>query len=193
MSEKRLYLPVWILLFALLPGCTGGFIVAGAATGVAVAYDRRTAGTVVEDQNIELKAAAAIRKDPELRRKAHISVISYNNVVLLVGQVPSQRLKVRAARLVQGVEKVRRIHNELTVGPPAPFATRNRDAWITAKAKSALLQTKGLDSLHVKVVTEEGAVYLMGLLSRQEAEEVARRVQQVKGVRRVVKVFEYLD
>ena len=86
---------------------------------------------------------------------------------------------------------MRRVHNELTVGPPTDFATRSRDTWLTARVKSALLGTRGLDAIHVKVVTENGVVYLMGLVSRGEGDQVARRVQQVEGVRRVVKVFEY--
>ncbi len=182
-----------LIIALLLPGCTGGLIVAGAATGVAVAYDRRTAGTVVEDQNIEFKAAAAIRRDKALRDKAHIGVVSYNNIVLLVGQAPTKALRDRAAALARKVEKVRRVHNEIALGEPIPFSVRNRDIWITTKVKSALLGSKGLEAIHVKVVTEDGVVYLMGLLTRREAEDVARRVQQVKGVKRVVKVFEYLD
>ncbi len=184
-----------LLLMAtlLLPGCAGGLIVAGAATGVAVAYDRRTAGTVVEDQNIEIKVARAIRRDPQLARRAHISVTSYNNVVLLTGQVPERELRDRAAALARRVEKVRRVHNEITVGPPTDFRARSRDAWLTAKIKSTLLSSKGVRAIHVKVVTEDGVAYLMGLLKRDEADKVARLVQQVEGVKRVVKVFEYID
>jgi len=181
-----------LLAALLLPGCAGGLIVAGAATGVAVAYDRRTAGTVVEDQNIEIKVARAIRKDEQLSRNAHISVTSYNNVVLLTGQAPSQRLRERAAVLARQVEKVRGVHNEITVGPPTDFRTRSHDTWLTTKIKSTLLSSKGVRAIHVKVVTENGVAYLMGLLKRQEADDVARLVQQVEGVKRVVKVFEYI-
>ncbi len=193
---KPVNIKITTLLLAaslLLTGCVGGVIVAGAATGVSVAYDRRTAGTVVEDQNIELKVASAIRKDPDLSKNAHISVVSYNNVVLLVGQVPSAALRARAAELARGVEKVRRVHNELTVGKPIDFSTRSADTWLTTKVKSALLGTEGLNAIHTKVITENGVVYLMGLVTHKEGDAVARRVQQVEGVKRVVKVFEYLD
>lgn len=194
MNPTNLKTTTLLLMAALLlPGCAGGLIVAGAATGVAVAYDRRTAGTVVEDQNIEIKVARAIRKDEQLSKSAHISVTSYNNVVLLTGQAPSQHLRDRATALARQVEKVRGVHNEITVAPPTDFRTRSRDTWITTKIKSTLLSSKGVRAIHVKVVTENGVAYLMGLLKHQEADKVARLVQQVEGVKRVVKVFEYLD
>ncbi|HFD92703.1 MAG TPA: BON domain-containing protein [Gammaproteobacteria bacterium] len=186
-------IPLLMILVLLLQGCAAPVIVAGAATGVAVANDRRTPSTIVDDQAIEIKIANAIGADKEIAEQSHIAVVSYNHVVLLLGQTPDKRLRARAADIARKVEKVKRVHNEITIGLPTPYAVRNNDAWLTAKVKTRLLKEKNLSSLHVKVVTENGVTYLMGWVSRAEGEQIARVVQQVKGIKAVVKVFEYSD
>ena len=168
-------------------------LVAGAATGASVANDRRTAGTVLEDQTIELKAVGTIQGDEELSKSAHVSVTSFNNVVLVTGQTPARGLRDRVLSLINSIDKVRRIHNEISIEEPTSLKTRSNDTWVTTKVKSTLLGAKGLEAVHIKVITENGVVYLMGLVTHQDGDTAAKTVQQVKGVQRVVKVFEYLD
>jgi len=184
---------IFILCTAfLIQGCAP-VIVAGAATGASVANDRRTAGTMLEDQSIELKATNAIQSDEALAKSVHVSVTSYNNIVLLTGQAPTRTLRDRILKQIHDIEKIRRIHNEISIDEPTTFKTRSNDTWITTKTKSTLLGAKGLDATHVKVVTENSVVYLMGLITRKDGDTAAKTVQQVTGVQRVVKVFEYLD
>ncbi len=186
-----------LLIVALVAGsgCTP-VVVGGAATGAAVVHDRRTAGTVLEDQSIELKALTRLREDPEIREQAHINVTSYNLIVLLTGETPTEAMRQRAAEIVRGIERVRQVHNELRVAAPSSMMSRSSDTLITAKVKTALFGIKGIedfDPTRVKVVTENGTVYLMGLVRRIEADAAAEAARTVSGVQRVVKLFEYLD
>lgn len=179
----------------VLNGCAP-LVVGGTATGVAVVHDRRTAGTVIEDQAIELKAMSALRKEEDLYKQSHINVTSYNMMVLLSGETPTEGYKQRAEQIVGGVEKVRRVYNELRVAAPSSMMTRSSDTLITGKVKTSLFRIKGMegfDPTRVKVVTENGTVYLMGLLTRREGDAVAEEARSIGGVQRVVKLFEYID
>jgi len=180
----------------VLNGCTAAVVGGATVTGVNIAHDRRTAGTYVEDESIELKAGAAIRKEKELSKQIHINIISINGIVLLVGQAPTEAMRQQAGSITQGIEKVRLVHNEMTVAEPIPLKTRSSDSYITTKVKASLFGIKGQDDLdpsRVKVVTENGTVYLMGLLYHAEADAVAVKASQVDGVQKVVKLFEYMD
>lgn len=184
-----------LLLAALvtqLAGCAAAAVGAGAATGAAVAYDRRTAGTFVDDEIIEWKVRKALVDDPDVRTQAHVSVTSFNNIVLLSGEAPSEALKARAAELARQVPSVRGVHNELAIAAPSSMLARSSDTVTTAKVKSALLAARTADATRVKVVTERGTVYLLGLLTRDEAEQITEVVRRVGGVQRVVRLFEYL-
>lgn len=179
----------------LLQGCEA-IIIGGAATGATTAHDRRTTGTFVEDQNIELKAGGALSKDKEISDTSHINVTSYNQVVLITGETPNDSLRTRAGNIVRNIEKVRRVQNELTIASPSSLSSRASDTWLTSKVKTSLLKVKGhegFDPTRVKVVTENGSVFLMGLLRRSEADSVIEVVRKVGGVQRVVKIFEYID
>jgi osmotically-inducible protein OsmY len=192
--------PVSILLLISLAltsfyGCAP-VVVGGAAAGGSALHDRRTVGTFVDDQSIELKARLAILENKELSSQIHASVTSFNGVVLLSGQAPTETLRQQAQDIVAGVEKVRFVHNEMSIAAPNSLMTRSSDTLITAKVKAALFNIKGLegfDPTRVKVVTEDGIVYLMGLLYRSEADAVSDQARQVGGVEKIVKVFEYLD
>ena len=192
--NKSLITLLTVGMFAgTLQGCAG-LIVGGAATGASVAHDERTAGTVVEDESIELKAVHDLRADRVLDAQSHLNVTSYNNIVLLTGETPTKELRDRAEKLVAGVEKVRRVHNEVTIGEPSTMLARSTDTVITTKVKASLLSVKGIehfDPTRVKVVTEASVVYLMGLLSPAESDAVGETVRQVGGVERVVKIFEH--
>jgi len=177
----------------LLEGCAAGVIGAGVAAGAAAAHDRRTTGTIVDDGLIELKARDAISGDEALRDEAHINVTSFNNIVLLSGETPTAEMRERAGRLVGALDKVREVHNELRLAAPSAMLTRSSDSWITSKVKTRLLADADAPGSRVKVVTENGVVYLMGLVSRAEADTATDVARRVSGVQRVVRLFEYLD
>lgn len=180
---------VTLMLSIALTGCAG-ILFGGAATGAAVANDTRTAGTVIEDQAIELKATELIWKDPELNKQSHISTTSYNQIVLLTGQTPTAELRQRAESKIASVAKVRHIHNELTIAAPSSLTTRSSDTVLTAKVKTKMFTLDNIDGTKVKVVTENGVVYLMGLLSGTDADRAAQAASTVNGVQKVVKLFE---
>jgi osmotically-inducible protein OsmY len=183
------------LITSLLGGCAA-VVVTGAATGANAAHDRRTLGAYVDDEGIELKARLAITEDKELYSQVHVNFISINGVVLLVGQAPTEAMRIKIEELTQGIEKVRVVHNEMTIAAPNSYMTRSSDSLITAKVKGSLFGIEGhegFDPTRVKVVTENGIVYLMGILYRSEADAVATRASRVSGVQKVVKLFEYLD
>jgi len=170
--------------------------VGGAAAGGAALHSRRTMGTFVDDEGIELKARLAILENRELDSQIHINIISYNGVALMVGQAPTEALRQQAQDIVAATEKVRLVHNEMTIAAPNSLMTRSSDSLITSKVKIALFNIKGIkdfDPSRIKVVTEDGIVYLMGLVYHNEADAVSDQARQVSGVEKIVMVFEYLD
>jgi osmotically-inducible protein OsmY len=177
----------------LLQGCVPLVIGGAAATGVAVATDPRSAGTLLDDQSIEFKAADRLFSDAELAKRAHISAISYNRVILLVGQAPDAALRRRAEDLMRGIPDIRRVYNEIAVAVPTGIGTRSKDALITTELKAKLTGDESVHSSHIKVVTEDGKVYLLGLVTRAEADRATDIARRISGVKRVVKVFEYVE
>jgi osmotically-inducible protein OsmY len=183
------------LALSTLAGCAP-VVIGGAATTGAALHGRRTIGTFVDDESIELKARIAILENKELNSQIHINIISYNGVVLMVGQAPTEALRQQAESIVAKTEKVRLVHNEMTIAAPNSMITRSSDSLITAKVKTALFNIKGLedfDPTRVKVVTEDGVVYLMGMVYRREADAVSDQARTISGVEKIVKLFEYLD
>jgi osmotically-inducible protein OsmY len=178
-----------LLSLNMLSGCVP-ILVGGAATGAALAHDKRTAGTLVEDEAIEDKALVRLARDRDFYHKIHINVTSYNMRVLVTGEAPDEASRQRVFELVRGIPKVRQVYNEITIGPPTSVMVRNNDTWLTTKVKSNLLRIKDMDTTHVKVVTEKGVVYLMGFLKPQEGDAVANLTRKIGGVRKVVKLFE---
>jgi osmotically-inducible protein OsmY len=193
-STTYLGLTASLLIAVTLQGCTPAVVGGGAAVGASAAHDRRTVGTSVEDQNIEIKALHLKLQDQALKDHTSISVTSYNMVVLLTGQASSAELSERYARMVGGIDRVRRVVNEIEIGPSASLMEQSGDSYLTAKVKVKLFDIKipGFDPTRIKVVTEKSVVYLMGLVSPQEAEMVVQKVRHIDGVQKVVKVFEYL-
>lgn len=176
----------------LLYGCAP-VVVGGAATGASVVHDRRSVGTALEDQNIEFKALHLKANVPELMQKANLSATSYNKVVLLTGQAETEQLRQRYVAMIRKIAEVRRVVDEIQIGPSASITEQGNDAYITSKVKIKLFDVKlpDFDPTRVKVVTDLGNVYLMGIVSQQEAAEVVQKVRYVSGVKRVVKIFEY--
>ena len=156
----------------LLQGCAA--VVVGGAAGTAKASgDRRTLGAQWDDQTIELKAANLLADNKPLSAASKISVYSNNGRVLLVGQTPSDAYKQEAGRIVSRIEGVRHVYNELRLGKPVSIGVRSNDTWITSKVRADMLGTKNFDSAKVKVVTENGIVYLLGLLTKQDSRQAA--------------------
>ena len=182
---------------ALLPGCFA-IIAGGAAAGAGVAHDRRSAWTVVNDRNIQLTAFDHINRQKELVRNDNsVKVVVYDGVMLLAGQVHSEELKQLAQKSVADIADVKRIVNEIDVSDdPEGFWRRRQDNTLTLRVKTALLDITsmpGFDPTRVNVTTSHHVVYLMGLVSHEEAEAVAEVARDVGGVEKVVKVFEYSD
>ena len=176
-------------LLATLAGCVP-VMIAGAAGGAAlVATDRRTAGAQVDDESIELKIVT--RANELYGDRIHLNVTSFNGVVLLTGEAPDQGAWASLGNLAKGTEKVRVVHNELVVAPPSELGSRSNDAFITSKVKARMLEAAKFPPNAVKVVTERGVVYLMGIVSRAEGQAAGEVAATTEGVQRVVKVFEY--
>lgn len=188
MRYAILLLPAVLLL---LSGCAPLVIGGAAATGVIVAEDRRTVGTLTEDQGIEVKTSNRI--GDSLKGNVHVNVTSYNRVVLLTGEVPDAAAKEQAERIARAVENVRSVYNELAVAPVTAMSSRTNDTVITSKVKARFVDGQKFSPVHVKVVTENGVVYLMGIVKRQEASDATDITRTTSDVRRVVRMFEYLD
>ena len=177
---------------ALLSGC--GTIMSSAGAGpIEEDPGERTFAQQMADESIETKAMVNINAADEAYDQAHLSVVSYNGFLLLVGQVPSEALKALATDVARDLEAVRRIYNELEVAPATSAGTRTNDTWITTQVKSKLLASSDTPGRRVKVVTENSVVYLMGLLTAEEADRSALEAAEVKSVTRVVQLFELIS
>lgn len=182
------------ILAAFLAGC-GAVVVGGVVTGAKVAHDRRTTGTFVEDQNILIKAIAMREEDAELTQNANINLSAFNMQVLFTGQAENMAIVERFRDRVLTIPKVRGVLNEVTIGAESTWSEATADAYLTSKVKLALfgVEIEGFDPSRVKVVSSLGSVYLMGLLTPTEADAVTEKARFVSGVKRVVKLFEYID
>ena len=178
-----------ISLTLLLQACAAA-VVAGGASAVTSASDRRTLGSQIDDSSIVVKAERALEANKTLEAQAHINVNSYNGILLLTGQAPNQDLVNTASQLVQGIQGVKDVQNQIRVGNPISFTTRSRDSWITTRVKSLLVADKEISALNIKVITESGEVFLMGLVSSSEADKAVEIARHVNGVSRVIKAFE---
>ncbi len=175
----------------LLQGCAAA-VVAGTAGAVTAANDRRTIGSQIDDNNIEIKSAIAISENERLHNYANVNVISVNGIVLMIGQVANHEMKNEAQRIIEGIDGIRKIHNQIRISSNIGMSTQTHDSWLTSKVKTQLLTTENISSNNIKVVTENGEVFLMGLVSDQEANLAVEVARNVSGVERVIKVFEYL-
>ena len=184
----------WIIsaTLLLLQGCVP-LLISGAATGVGAAHDRRTLGAIIDDENIELKAAATIGLDANINKLVHVNVTSMNGIVLLTGEAATPEARDQVLTHLRAVNGVRRITNELRDAPPSTLGNRSKDSLITSAVKSRFLVTRHLDPTRVKVITEAGVVYLMGLVTHAEGDLATERAATIDGVTGVVKVFEYID
>lgn len=192
MMTRYYRLLIVLLLPAILGGCVAAAVTA-TGTGAAVAVDKRTTGTMIEDQSIELKAKTALANDEEISDNAHINVTSYNTVVLVTGEAPTDAMRERIIDIIRNIPKVSHVYNEVSVAAPSSLMSRSSDSLITSKVKTRLLSAEDVPGLNIKVVTDKGAVYLMGLITREEAERATDVARRTGGVQKVVKLFQYTD
>ena len=172
------------LISACAPLLVGGAMVGGSL----VATDRRTSGTQVEDQSIELKASRRVNET--IADRGHVNVTSYNRLVLITGEVPTEADKTSVEQAIARIDNVKTVVNELLVGAPSSFSTRSSDTLITSKVKASIVDAKDVQVNAFKVITERGNVYLMGRVTEREADRAAYISRGVSGVLKVVKVFE---
>ena len=183
----------YLLLAAALGALQGCFpvVATGVGTGALMAADRRTTGTYIEDESVEDKAMSQI--NTKYKNAIHVNVTSFNRYVLITGEAPNEETKTGVAQIVAGIPNVKAASNELVVSGPTSFTSRSSDSIITADVKLRFLNNKAFQADHVKVITENGTVFLMGLVYHKEAEAATEIASTTSGVQRVVKVFEYLD
>jgi osmotically-inducible protein OsmY len=174
---------------ALLQGCELALIGAGAGAAYSTIEDRRSSGTQLDDDAIELRAGTRI--GDRFPDKIHVNVAAFNRAVLITGEVPDEAVRAEVEKIVQGVPNVRGVTNEVQLAPVTSFGDRTSDSFITTQVKARYLRAKAFNPVHVKVVTEAGVVYLMGVLTEREADDAVDIARTTSGVRKVVKIFEY--
>ena len=179
-----------LFILLSLQACTSALVVGTVAT-VASVNDPRTIGSQVDDNAIEIEAMLKLLRDDDINNHTNLNVISYNGQVLMVGQSPNQFLIDNAVKLVKEIDGVKKIHNQVKLGTPATMSTKTTDAWLTTKVKSQLLTDDEVEGHNIKVITENKTVFLMGLVSGEQANKAATIASQVNGVEKVVKVFEH--
>lgn len=171
-----------------LQGCVTAAAV-GAGTVALMVEDRRTAGTYVEDESIEWKVVARVNSD---FKSAHVNGTSFNRRVLLTGQAPTEEMKKAIEAAVKAIPEVATVVNELAVGGNSSMSSRGSDSIITSNVKTRMVGNGKFSTNHVKVVTEDGVVYLMGMLTQAEGDAAVEIARSTSGVQRVVKAFEYV-
>lgn len=185
---------ILILISLNLQGCIFVAGAAAGAAGIAVVYDHRKLEQITQDQKISKDIYDKYRDDLQLASPTtHIDITTFNQVVLLTGQTVTPNLVKKADALARNTPNVKKVYNEITVKGPSSSLTRASDTWVTTKIKTQMLATKGLKSGSIKVVTENGSVYLMGIVTHQQADIAVDIARQISGVQRVVKIFRYRD
>ena len=172
-----------------LEGCVPAAIGVAAGVGVYSAYDRRTTGAQVDDEGIELRISNRISE--RYGDKVHVNVTSYNRVVMLTGEVPNEAIRDELERSIVGLAGVRGVTNEVQIGPNTAYSARANDSAITGKVKARFVDANRFNAVHVKVVTENSNVYLLGIVTEKEGNDAAELARTTSGVRKVIKVFEY--
>jgi|SRR5450830_101214 len=185
-----------LLALTLCLGISGCSSVLTATRDDPINDDRgtRTLGSKIDDSLIDTKVAVNVAKaDPGLETGSHIVVTSYNGIVLLAGQTPREDLKAKAEQAAAAVQRVKKVNNELQVIEPSSLLARSSDNWLTTKIKAQMLTDNSIPGSRIKVVTENGIVYLLGLVTQDEGTRATNLVQSVGGVQKIVKLFEYID
>tara|TARA_R110002050_G_scaffold216584_4_gene352623 strand:+ start:122 stop:721 length:600 start_codon:yes stop_codon:yes gene_type:complete len=180
-----------VLTLSILQGCAAVAVVA-ITTGASMATDRRSIGNQIDDQSIEIEAYNEITKNKSLNANTNLHITSVNGSVLIIGQAPSTYLKDQAIKIVNNINGVVRIHNQIRIGNVTSVTTQTNDVWLTSKVKTALFSSDKVNGKNIKVITENGEVFLMGIVSKKEADAAVNITRNISGVNRVFKAFEYL-
>jgi len=183
-----------LTLIGFISSCASVISATTGNEGIQENRGSRSMGAVVDDNSIETVIKVNLNAADEQLKKAHINVVSFNGTVLLVGQVPSQDIKNLATRVARtSSSRVKEVYNELEVAGATTFLSRSNDAWLSVKIKTLMLADAEVSGMRTKVVTENGVVYLMGLLTQEEANTAVNLVSNTKGVTKVVRAFEYIN
>ncbi|WP_406704264.1 division/outer membrane stress-associated lipid-binding lipoprotein [Sodalis sp.] len=190
----KVHTPLILLCTALmLQGCVGAVVVGTAAVATKTATDPRTVGTQVDDCTLEARVANALAKDQQLKKEARIVNTAYQGKVLLTGQAPTPELTERAKQIAMGVDGATEVYNEIRQGQPVSLGRASMDTWITTKIRSQLLASDAVKSSNVKLTTENGEVFLLGLVTNAEGKAAAEVASKVNGVKHVTTAFTYLQ
>lgn len=185
--------PIAVLVSALLlQGCVGAVLVGSAAVATKTATDPRTVGTQVDDGTLELRVSNALIKDQQIKKEARVNVTAYQGKVLLTGQTPNAELASRAKQIALGVDGTTEVYNEIRNGEPVGLGTASSDTWITTKVRSQLLASDEVKSTNVKTTTENGEVFLLGLVTEREGKAAADIASRVSGVKHVTTAFSFI-
>lgn len=182
------------LTLSLIASLSGCIFVVGAAAGaaaIAVVYDHRTIQKSMQDTQIANSIVDKINTVPELNNNSHIEVAVFNSTVLLTGQCPESSARVQAEMIAKSTPGINRVYNQISTEGPTSSLIRTSDSWITTKIKSEMLATEDLKSSSIKVVTESGVVYLIGIVKQSQADVAVDIARDVTGVQKVVKIFQY--
>ncbi len=182
-----------LILTILLSGCVTALVATAVITTVDIIHDRRTVGEYIDDGAIEVTSRNILVSKAEFRKAAHVKTQSWNGILLLTGEIDDEQIKPELVSRLRAIKGVRQVVDETTITGKTKLWARTNDAWITSKVKSRLVLKTGLKANRVKVVTTRGSVYLMGIVTRDEADRATELTQTVRGVKRVVKVFEYQE
>jgi len=187
---NRAKLAFSLAIIAILQGCVAaaGVVVVGSAS---VITDNRSFGKQIDDQTIKFNAQSALSSDDAISKQTNLAVSSINGSLLVVGQSPTPHLRDRAIKLLSDIEGVVQIHNQIRIGNVTSITTQTNDAWLTTKVKTKLFGSDNLDATNIKVITENGEVFLMGLVEKKDADEAVEITRHIGGVNKVYKMFEY--
>jgi len=188
---KTTFLSMFVALS--LSGCVTALVAGAVIATVDIIHDRRTVGEYIDDGAIEVTARNILISRPEIRKAAHVKPVSWNGILLITGEIDDEQIKTELVDRFSNIQGVRQLVDETTITGKTRLLARTNDAWISSKVKSSLLIKTGLDANRVKVITTRGSVYLMGIVTSEEAGKATELARKVRGVERVVKVFEYKD
>ncbi|TDB51688.1 division/outer membrane stress-associated lipid-binding lipoprotein [Photorhabdus khanii] len=177
----------------MLQGCIGAAVVGSAAVATKSATDPRTIGQQVDDGTLEARVSNALNKDKQIKERIRVITTAYQGKVLLTGQSPDLSLSDRAKQIASRVDGAHVVYNEIRQGKPVELSTASKDTWITTKVRSKILASDSVKSSNIKVVTENGEVFLLGILTKQEGNAAAKIASETDGVKRVTTAFTYLN
>lgn len=180
-----------LLIISALQGCVAVTVVALTA-GASMATDRRSIGNQIDDQSIQVEAYNEIAKNKPLNDNTNLHLTSVNRSVLIVGQSPTTVLRDQALKIIHEIHGVVRVHNQIRIGNVTSITTQTNDIWLTSKVKTALFSSDKVNGKNIKVITENGEVFLMGIVSKSEADAAVNVTRNISGVNKVFKAFEYL-